>query len=188
MSSPAATASDRGVTTWQIDSSHSSAQFTVRHMMVANVRGEFTQISGTVLLDPADFSRSSVHAVIDAASISTRDAQRDVHLKSPDFFDVAKFPTIEFRSTRVTRKSAGEFEVAGDLTLHGVTKPVVLQVEAEDIELRDPFGNVKRGATATTKINRRDFGLEWNVALETGGILVGDEVKITLDIELAKQA
>jgi polyisoprenoid-binding protein YceI len=156
-------------------------------MMVTNVRGEFGKISGHLRLDAADITRSGVEATIETDSLGTRDAQRDAHLKSPDFLDTANYPTIEFRSTRVTRKGPDELSVAGDLTLHGVTRPVVLEVEMEDLELKDPYGNVKRGATATTKINRKDFGLGWNVALEAGGVIVGDEVKITLDIELLKQ-
>lgn len=186
--SPSAISAPAGVSTWQIDASHSSAHFSVRHMMVTNVRGEFSQLAGTVRLDPADITKSYVEATIQADSINTRDAQRDAHLKGADFLDVAKYPTIEFRSTRVTRKGPGELALAGDLTIHGVTRPVVLAVETEDVELKDPFGNVKRGATATTTINRKDFGLTWNMALETGGFIVGDEVKITLDVELVKQA
>jgi len=157
-------------------------------MMVTNVRGEFSRLSGSVRLDASDITKSVVEATIEADSINTRDAQRDAHLKSPDFFDVATYPTIEFRSTRITRKGPGELAVAGDLTIRGVTRPVVLTVETEDVELKDPFGNVKRGATATTTINRKDFGLTWNVALEAGGFIVGDEVKLTLDVELLKQA
>jgi polyisoprenoid-binding protein YceI len=186
--SPSTVSAPAGVSTWQIDSAHSGAHFTVRHMMVANVRGEFTKLSGRVRLDASDITKSSVEATIDVDSISTREPQRDAHLKSPDFFDVATYPTIEFRSTRVSRKGPGELAVAGDLTIHGVTRPVVLAVETEDVELTDPFGNVKRGATATTTISRKDFGLTWNVALEAGGFMVSDEVKITLDIELVKQA
>ncbi|HEU4649511.1 MAG TPA: YceI family protein [Gemmatimonadales bacterium] len=186
--SPSAISAPTGVSAWQIDPSHSNAHFSVRHMMVTNVRGEFSQLSGSLRLDASDITKSHVEATIQADSINTRDAQRDAHLKSADFFDVEKYPTIEFRSTRITRKGPGELAVAGDLTIHGVTRPVVLAVEAEDVELKDPFGNVKRGATATTTINRKDFGLTWNVALEAGGFIVGDEVKITLDVELVKQA
>jgi polyisoprenoid-binding protein YceI len=186
--SPSTTSNPTGVSSWQIDPSHSSAHFSVRHMMVTNVRGEFSRLSGTLRLDASDITKSYVEATIEADSINTRDAQRDAHLKSADFFDVEKYPTIEFRSTRITRKGPGELAVAGDLTIHGVTRPVVLAVEAEDVELKDPYGNVKRGATATTTINRKDFGLTWNVALEAGGVIVGDEVKITLDVELLKQA
>ncbi len=188
MPSAASTVSlSTSVSLWQIDPSHSRAHFSVRHMMVANVRGEFAKVSGTVRLDSSDVTRSVVEAAVDTASISTGDAQRDAHLKSPDFFDVEIYPAIQFRSTQIVQKGAGELAVTGDLTLHGVTRPVVLDVEMEDLELKDPWGNIKRGATATTKINRKDFGLAWNVVLETGGFVVGDEIKITLDVELVKQ-
>ena len=185
--SSATTALSTGLAQWEIDPAHSSVQFAVRHMMVSNVRGEFTKLSGTVQIDTRDITRSSVHAVIDAASISTRDEQRDQHLRSPDFLDVAAFPTIEFHSTRVTRDSSGALRVAGDLTIHGVTREVVLDVEDSGSELRDPWGNTKRGASATTRVNRKDYGLRWNVALETGGFVVGDELKIEIDVELLKK-
>jgi polyisoprenoid-binding protein YceI len=185
--SSATTAPSTGLTQWEIDPAHSSVQFAVRHMMVSNVRGELTKVSGTVQIDTRDITRSSVHAVIDAASISTRDEQRDQHLRSPDFLDVANFPTIEFQSTRVTRDSNGALKLAGNLTIHGVTKEVVLEVEDGASELRDPWGNTKRGASATTRFNRKDFGLRWNVALETGGFVVGDELKIEIDVELLKK-
>lgn len=174
-------------TTWNIDSAHSGVHFSVKHLVVATVRGQFDKVSGSVVIDPADPAGSSVHAVIDAASINTREPQRDAHLRSPDFLDAEQFPTIEFRSTKVARTDQG-FAVTGDLTIHGVTRTVVLAVEATDDEIRDPFGNLKRAATATTKINRKDFGLTWNVGLETGGFLVGDEVRIELDVELISQA
>lgn len=174
-------------TTWNIDSAHSGVHFSVKHLVVATVRGQFDKVSGSAVIDPADPAGSSVHAVIDAASINTREPQRDAHLRSPDFLDAEQFPTIEFRSTKVARTDQG-FAVTGDLTIHGVTRTVVLAVEATDDEIRDPFGNLKRAATATTKINRKDFGLTWNVGLETGGFLVGDEVRIELDVELISQA
>jgi polyisoprenoid-binding protein YceI len=186
MSSPTATATTPGLTQWEIDPAHSSVQFAVRHMMVSNVRGEFTKVSGTVQIDSRDISRSSVHVVIDAASISTRNEQRDQHLRSPDFLDVANFPTIDFQSTRVTRDSDGALKVVGNLTIRGVTKEVALDVEDGESELRDPWGNTKRGASATTKLNRKHYGLQWNVALETGGFVVGDELKIEIDVELLK--
>jgi polyisoprenoid-binding protein YceI len=187
MSSATVTAGTSGLTQWEIDPSHSSVQFAVRHMMVSNVRGEFTKVSGTVDIDSRDLSRSSVHVVIDAASISTRDEQRDQHLRSPDFLDVANFPTIEFQSRRVTRGSDGALKAVGNLTIRGVTKEVTLDVEDGGSELRDPWGNTKRGASATTKLNRKDYGLRWNVALETGGFVVGDDVKIEIDVELLKK-
>jgi len=174
-------------TVWDIDPVHTGVHFSVKHLMVATVRGEFGKIAGTVTLDPRDISRSSIVASIDAASISTREPQRDAHLQSPDFLDVEKYPTIEFRSTRLARTADG-FDVSGELTIRGVTRPVVLKVETSDTELRDPFGNLKRGASATAKINRKDFGLVWNVGLESGGFLVGDEVKIEIDVEIALRA
>ncbi|MGC4114112.1 MAG: YceI family protein [Myxococcales bacterium] len=173
---------------FEIDSSHSSAQFSVKHLMVSNVRGEFTKVSGTLELDEKDPTRSTVEASIDASSISTRDEKRDAHLKSADFFDVAKHPTITFKSKTVQRAGKGRLNVIGDLTMHGATREVVLAVEGPTAEVKDPWGNVKRGASATTRINRKDFGLAWNAALETGGVVVGEEVAITLDLELVKKA
>jgi polyisoprenoid-binding protein YceI len=172
---------------WQIDAAHSSAQFSVRHLMIANVKGEFTKVTGTIVFNLADLANSSVEAVIDADSISTRDAQRDAHLKSPDFFDTASYPTLHFRSTEFRRTDDG-LQIHGDLTIHGVTRDVVLNVEGPTPEMKDPWGFTRIGATATTKINRKDFGLTWNAALETGGVLVGDDVKITIDLEAVKQS
>jgi polyisoprenoid-binding protein YceI len=171
---------------YQIDSAHSSAQFTVRHMMISNVRGEFTKLSGSITYDPADPANSSIDATIDAASINTREAQRDAHLKSADFFDVERFPVLTFRSKEVGIRN-GEGNVKGDLTIHGVTKEVVLHVEGPTPETKDPWGNMRIGATATAKINRKDFGLTYNAALEAGGVLVGEEVKITIDLEAIRQ-
>jgi polyisoprenoid-binding protein YceI len=173
---------------YQIDPAHSAAQFKVRHMMIANVKGEFTKVSGTVTADPSDPSATQIRAVIDASSISTRDEQRDGHLKSADFFDVAKFPSIAFQSSKVLPTGPDSFEVVGDLTIHGVTQPVPLTVEEVTPEAKDPWGNLRRGATAKTKVNRKDFGLQWNVALEAGGFLVGDDIEITIDVELIRQA
>jgi polyisoprenoid-binding protein YceI len=173
--------------TYTIDGSHSKAQFSVRHMMVSNVRGEFSKIKGTVSYDEKNPAATRIEATIDVASINTGEPKRDEHLKSPDFFDVAKYPTITFIS-KSARKTANGLAVTGDLTIHGVTKEVVLQVEGPSPEVRDPWGNLRRGATATTKINRKDFGLTWNAALETGGVVVGDEVSITIDVEAVRQA
>ena len=172
--------------TYQIDSSHSSAQFSVRHMMISNVRGEFTKVSGTVTYDPANPAGATIDASIEVSSISTRDAQRDGHLKSPDFFDAEKFPLVTFHGKEVAA-SDGELEVKGDLTIHGVTRETVLHVEGPTPEHKDPWGNARIGATATAKLNRKDFGLTWNAALEAGGVLVGEEVKITIDIEAIRQ-
>lgn len=172
--------------TYQIDPSHSNASFSIKHMMIAKVHGGFEKISGQVVYDPADISKSSIEIAIEAASINTREPQRDTHLKSPDFFDVEKYPTITFKSTRV-EGSAGDLRVIGDLTIHGVTKLVTLTVEGPSEEMKDPWGNLKIGASGSTKIKRKDFGLTWNAALEAGGFMVGDDVSITFDVQLVKQ-
>ena len=171
---------------WLIDGSHSNAHFTVKHMMITNVRGEFTKLEGKVSYDPAKPEATQVEASIDVASISTREEKRDGHLKSPDFFDAEKFPKITFKSKSAKAKGS-DLAVTGDLSIHGVTKEVVLEIEEPSAPSTDPFGNVRVGATATTKIKREDFGLTWNAALEAGGVLVGNEVKITIDISLIKQ-
>jgi polyisoprenoid-binding protein YceI len=173
-------------TTWNIDPVHSVAEFKVKHMMISNVKGQFTGFSGVLTLDETDITRSRIEASIEAASISTRDAQRDAHLKSADFFDVEKFPTLSFKSAGVTRAGHGELTVTGALTIHGVTRNVVFTIEGPTETAKDPWGNIRLGLSATTKINRKDFGLTWNAALETGGILVGDEVTITLDVQFIK--
>ena len=173
--------------TYVIDPSHSTAGFKVRHLMVSNVRGEFSGVSGTVVFDAEDSTNSKVEAAIDATMIRTRDGERDQLLKSADFFDVEKFPKITFISKKVVPVGDGEWRVVGDLTIHGVTREVALAIEGPTPEVKDPWGNIKIGATATTKVNRKDFGLVWNVALETGGVLVGDEVAIHLELEMARQ-
>lgn len=173
-------------TTWNLDPVHSVADFKVRHMMISNVKGQFTGISGVLHLDEADIANSYVEATLDAASIQTREPQRDAHLKSADFFDAEKFPTLSFKSTHVRRAGAGELSVEGDLTIHGVTKKATFDVEGPSSPAKDPWGNTRVGLFATTKINRKDFGLTWNAALETGGLLVGDEVTITLEIQFVK--
>lgn len=172
---------------YEIDPVHSSAQFAVKHMMISTVRGEFTKLSGTAVIDDKNLAKASVEASIEAGSISTRMDKRDEHLRSPDFFDTAKFPQIVFKSTEVKKAAEGKYKVTGNLTLHGVTKPVVLDVEAPQTELKDPYGNIKRGATATATINRKDFGLNWNKTLEAGGMLVGESVQITLDLQLVRK-
>lgn len=173
-------------TTWNIDPVHSAAQFKVKHMMISNVKGEFTSVKGSLDFDEQNIENSRVQAEIDASTINTREPQRDAHLKSADFFDVEKFPTLSFRSTQVSRKDDGELAVAGELTVHGVTRPVTFSVEGPSEPTKDPWGNTRIGLSATTKINRKDFGLTWNAALETGGILVGEEVTITLDVQFVK--
>jgi polyisoprenoid-binding protein YceI len=171
--------------TWTIDPAHSSAQFSVRHMMVSTVRGEFTKLSGTVDLDENDVTKSKVEATIDATSIDTRNEARDKHLKSADFFDVATFPTITFKSTRVEKGSDGKLKVTGELTMRGNTKPVVLDVEPLSPSVKDKAG-MKSGTSGSTKINRKDFGVSWSRALDGGGVVVSDEVAITIDVELSK--
>ena len=181
-----AVASLAGASTWQIDPAHSSAQFTVRHMMVSNVRGEFGKMTGWVNLDDKDVSRSTVEATIDATTIDTRQPDRDKHLKSPDFFDVEKYPSISFKSTSFKKVGAQKYRVGGDLTIHGVTKPVTMDVEAPDT-VSKLQGNERRGATAATTINRKDFGLIWNKPVETGGVMVGDQVNIAIELEMVKK-
>ena len=173
-------------TTWNIDPVHTVAEFKVKHMMISNVKGQFTAVKGVLTLNETALADSLIEVSIDAASINTREPQRDAHLKSADFFDVEKFPTLSFKSTRIRRVKDGELAVAGDLTIHGVTRNVVFNVEGPTAPGKDPWGNTRRGLSATTKINRKDFGLTWNAALETGGILVGEEVTITLDVQFIK--
>ncbi len=173
--------------TYVIDPIHSTAGFKVRHLMVSNVRGEFSGVAGTVVFDAQEPANSKVEAAIDATTIQTRDSQRDQHLKSADFFDVEKFPKITFISKKVAPVADAEWRVVGDLTLHGVTREVALDVEGPTPEVKDPWGNLKIGATATTKLDRRDFGLVFNMALDAGGVMVGDEVAIELELELARQ-
>jgi len=170
-------------TQWKLDPVHCHVQFSVRHVMVSNVKGVFSKVTGTVSLDEADFTRSRVEVEMDATSLDTREPQRDAHLKSADFLDVEKFPTLKFRSTRIVPEGEG-YSMQGDLTIHGVTHPVKLAVEAPTPVAKDPWGGVRRGFEAHGELNRKDFGLAWNQALETGGVLVGDKVKITLEIEL----
>lgn len=175
------------MTTWNIDPSHSGVHFTVRHMVVSKVRGAFTRWQGTIQFDEKNPEAGKVSVQIEAPSIDTREEKRDAHLRSPDFFDVGKFPKITFKSTQITKQAEGKYAVAGDLTIHGVTKPVTLATELSP-EVKDPWNNQRRGATATTKISRKDFGLTWNKALEAGGVAVSDEVNITVDVELVKKA
>ena len=168
--------------TYKIDSAHSGAEFVVRHMMISNVRGGFTKVEGTIEYDPANVGAAKIDAVIDASSIDTREEQRDAHLRSADFLDVEKFPTITFKSTKVEADGEDELKVTGDLSIHGVTKEVVLEVDGPTPEAKDPYGNLRVGASAKTKIKRSEFGLTWNAALEAGGFLVGDDLKIELDV------
>lgn len=171
--------------TWNIDPSHGEVGFSVRHLMVSNTKGQFNKFEGTVDLNEKNITKSKVEVSIDAASIDTDDDKRDGHLKSPDFFNVQKYPKLTFKSTKITKAGKG-YKVMGNLTIHGVTKPVTLNVEELTAPIKDPWGNTRRGLSAYTKINRKDFGLTWNKALETGGVVVGEEVKIRIDAELIK--
>jgi polyisoprenoid-binding protein YceI len=180
------TSAPSSVITWKLDPAHSSADFKVKHMMISNVKGSFSGLNGTLVEDPTDPTRSSVEASVDVTTVSTGDPQRDGHLKSADFFDAEKYPKMTFKSTAVKRTGEGEYSVTGDLTLHGVTKAVTFEVEGPSAPGKDPWGNTRIGLSASTKINRKDFGLSWNSALETGGILVGEDVTITLDVQFIK--
>lgn len=172
---------------YQIDPSHSSATFSIKHMMIAKVHGGFEKLSGKLTYSPSEPQKSTIEVAIEAASINTREAQRDAHLKSADFFDVEKYPQITFKSVKV-EKSGDDLKVVGDLTIHGVTKQVTLEMESPSEEMKDPWGNTKIAVSGTTKIKRKDFGLTWNAALEAGGVLVGDDVNITLDVQFVKQS
>jgi len=171
---------------WQLDPAHTHVEFSVKHLMLARVKGRFAGVTGTVEMG-ADPSASTVDVVIGAASIDTREAKRDAHLRSADFFDVERFPTIAFRSRDVRPTGAGDFSVVGDLTIRDVTREVTLEVTDEG-RGTDPWGGERAGFSATAEIDRRDFGLTWNQALEAGGVLVGNEIRISLEVELVKQA
>jgi len=172
---------------WEFDPAHTGVQFKVRHLMVSSVRGDFEKVSGKIVYDEADATKSSADITIEAASINTRVAKRDEHLRSPDFLDVGKHPAITFKSKRVEKSGDGTLKMTGDLTIRGVTKEVTLAVEGPTPPIKDPMGNSRVGGQATTKISRKDFGLVWNAALETGGVVVGDEVEITIDVEIYRK-
>jgi polyisoprenoid-binding protein YceI len=175
-------------TDWQVDPDHSSFQFKVRHMTVSSVRGDFGKlIKGTISLDPQDASNTKAEVTLDVASVSTNHAKRDEHLRGPDFFDVAKYPTITFASKQATKVGPDTLRATGDLTIRGVTREVVLEVQGPGPEVKDPGGTFRRGLTATAKINRKDFGMTWNRALDTGGMIVGDEVEISVEIEMVRK-
>ena len=173
--------------TWELDSAHTGVQFKVRHLMVSYVRGDFEKVSGKIVYDEQDVSKSSADITIDVASINTRVAKRDKHLRSPDFLDVAKHPSITFKSKKVVKAGDGKLKMTGDLTIRGATREVVLEVEGPTPPIKDLQGKTRVGGIASTRINRKDFGLTWNKALETGGVVVGDEVEITIDIEILKE-
>jgi polyisoprenoid-binding protein YceI len=174
--------------TWQIDPNHSAAQFAVRHLGLSTVRGAFTKVTGTANLDDKDISKSSVEVTIDATSVDTRVRDRDNDLRSDHFFDVAKYPTITFKSKKVEQLSPGKLKVTGDLTIHGTTNEVVLDVDGPTAAVKDPWGNQRVAASATTKINRQDYGVKWNAKMDNGGLVVGDDVQITIDVELVQPA
>jgi polyisoprenoid-binding protein YceI len=180
-------APSQAVSTWSIDPSHSAVEFSVKHMVVTTTKGRFGAVAGAIVLDESDLTRSSVTAEIDAASIETHDAGRDAHLRSADFFDVENYPTLTFKSSRVVLAGRDRLTVVGDLTIRGVTREVELSVESSG-QIASPFGDLRAGFSAQTSIDRKEFGLTWNKGLETGGLLVGDQVKINLEIEAIKQA
>jgi polyisoprenoid-binding protein YceI len=172
---------------WEFDPAHTGVHFKVRHLMISSVRGEFEKVFGKIVYDEADVTKSTADITIDAASVNTRVAKRDEDLRGPNFLDVMKYPTIVFKSKRVEKTGNGTLKMTGDLTIRGVTKEVVLTVDGPTPAIKDPGGNFRVGGQATTKINRKDFGLVWNKTLETGGVVVGDEVEITIDVEIYKK-
>lgn len=180
------TATETGKTTWVIDTAHSHVGFGIKHLMIATVRGSFTQVHGTVTVDEKDPTSANIDIAVTTPSVTTGDEKRDGHLRSPDFFDVERYPSMTFRSKRVEAKSNDTFRVVGDLTIRDVTREVVLDVDMLG-RAKDPWGKEHAAFEATTKIKRGDYGLTWNAALESGGVLVGDEVKISIEAQLLKQ-
>jgi polyisoprenoid-binding protein YceI len=174
--------------TWQIDPAHTAAQFSVRHLAISTVRGTFSNVKGTVIFDDKDVSQSSVTVTIDVSTVDTREPNRDKDLKSDHFFDVAHYPTMTFKSTKVEAAGPGKLEITGDLTIRGTTKSVVLDVEGPTAPVKDPWGNQRAAINATTKVNRQDFGVKWNATMDNGGVVVGDDISITIDAEMIKQA
>jgi polyisoprenoid-binding protein YceI len=173
--------------TWQIDPVHTTVGFSVRHMTISTVRGQFDKVAGTITANDNDPATAVIEATIDTASIDTHSPDRDSDLKSANFLDVAKYPTMTFKSKKIEAAGPGKYNVVGDLTLHGVTKEVTLAVEATGAPIKDPWGNMRAGATATTTINRKDFGLTWNKMIEAGGAVVGDAVAVEIDVEAVKK-
>ncbi|HLY19069.1 MAG TPA: YceI family protein [Bryobacteraceae bacterium] len=186
MSSPSTVAP--AAATYMIEPAHSSAHFKVRHLMIANVRGEFSKVSGTVTFDPSNLAASGITAEIDVHSLSTREPDRDKHLKSADFFDAANYPKMKFQSKKVEVEGPSAYKVTGDLTIRNVTKEVILSVSGPTPEIKDPWGYTRRGAEAVGQISRKDFGLTYNQVLETGGVMIGDDIEISLEVELVKTA
>jgi polyisoprenoid-binding protein YceI len=175
-------------TTWQIDPQHAAAGFAVKHLMISTVRGQFKGVTGTVNWDDQDISKSTIDVTIDANTVDTSEPKRDADLKSDKFFDVAKYPTITFKSKKIEQVSARKLKITGDLTIHGVTKEAVLDVEGPTAPVKDPWGNTRVAASATAKVNRQDFGVKWNANMDGGGVVVGDDVTITIDLELIKKS
>jgi len=173
--------------TWQLDPAHSAAQFSVRHLAISTVRGAFSKVTGAVIFDDKDVSKSSVDVAIDVSTVDTREPNRDKDLRSDHFFDVAQYPTITFKSKKVEQAGTGKLKITGDLTIHGVTKEVVLDVDGPTAPVKDPWGNQRVAVNATTKINRQDFGVKWNATMDNGGVVVGDEVSINIDAEMIQK-
>jgi len=183
LSLPAAAATSN----WQIDPQHSSAQFSVRHMAISTVRGAFSKVTGTIVLDDKDITKSTVDVAIDVTTVDTREPNRDSDLRSDKFFDVAHYPAMTFKSKKVEQLAPGKLKVTGDLTIRGTTKEVVLDVDGPTAPIKDPWGFQRSAATATTKVNRQDFGVKWNATLDNGGVVVADDVSITIDVEMVKK-
>ena len=183
LSLPAAAAT----ATWKIDPAHTAAQFAVKHLMISTVRGNFKAVNGTINWDESDVTKSTVNVTIDATTVDTGEPARDKDLKSDKFFDTANNPTLTFKSTKVEQAGAGKLKVTGDLTIRGITKQVVLDVDGPSASVKDPWGNTRSALSASTKINRQDFGVKWNASIDGGGVVVGDDVNITIDLEMVKQ-
>jgi polyisoprenoid-binding protein YceI len=176
-----------GTSTWKIDPQHSSAQFSVRHLAISTLRGAFSKVTGTIILDENDVTKSAVDVTIDVSTVDTREPNRDNDLRSDKFFDVAHYPSMTFKSRKVEQVAPGKLKVTGDLTIRGTTKEVVLDVDGPTAPVKDPWGNQRAAVNATTKINRQDFGVKWNATMDNGGVVVGDDVPITIDVEMIKQ-
>jgi polyisoprenoid-binding protein YceI len=185
LSLPAAAADT--ATIWKIDPAHTAAQFAVKHLMISTVRGNFRNVNGTINWNESDVTKSTVNVTIDATTVDTGEQPRDKDLKSDKFFDTADYPTLTFKSTKVEQAGSGKLKVAGDLTIRGVTKQVVLDVDGPSASVKDPWGNTRSALSASTKINRQDFGVKWNASIDGGGVVVGDDVNITIDLEMVKQ-
>src|SRR6267142_3392166 len=181
-----AISSPANTTLWLIDPQHTAAGFSVKHLMISTVRGQFKSVTGTVVWDDQDISKSTVDVTIDANTVDTSEPKRDADLKSANFFDVAHYPTITYKSKTTEQVSAGKMKITGDLTIHGVTKEVVLNVEGPTPAVKDPWGNTRIASSATTQVNRQDFGVKWNANMDGGGVVVGDDVKITIDLEMVR--